>query len=138
MDVRQYISLGGILGTVAGAVFTLVIYLFSSRKFNPAILAGSVVTPGFYSFRFILAGRGHDATEFQEAQSALGLSYPGHFFDWVFLLIFLSGVVVWIIKSKPGPKIFPRLVVGFILTLVFVIAYQTLNNSIFDPLFQPG
>ena len=105
-------------------------------NFNSALLAGAIATPGFYTLRFILAGRGHDATEFQEAQSALGLNYSGHSLDWFFLLIFSIGVIVWVIKSNPSYKVIGRIIIGFVLTLIFIVCLQSINNTIFDPIFQ--
>lgn len=134
--LKQNISLGGILGTIMVAIIILIIYLAKSYNFNSALLAGAIAAPGFYTLRFILAGRGHDATEFQEAQSALGLNYPGHSLDWFFLLIFSIGVIVWVIKSKPGYKAIGRITIGVILTLIFIIGLQSINNAIFDPIFQ--
>lgn len=92
--------------------------------------------PGMYSFRFFIAGRGHDATEFQEAQAALGFSYSGHSIDWILLGLFLAGSLIWLIKEKPRFRMAGRLVIGFILTLIFVVAFQSINNAIFDPIFQ--
>jgi hypothetical protein len=89
------------------------------------------------NLRFILKGRGHDTTEFQEAQSALGLSYSGHSLDWIFLILFVFGVVVWIIISKPHYKIIGRLSVGIVLTFIFIVGLQVINNAIFDPILQP-
>jgi Na+/phosphate symporter len=84
----------------------------------------------------MLKGRGHDATEFQEAQSALGLTYSGHFLDWFFLILFILGAIIWIIKARPSYQILGRLILGVILTAIFLIELQTLNNAIFDPIFQ--
>ena len=98
--LMPYISLGGIIGTVMVSIIILILYSVKTYNFNSALLAGAIATPGFYSLRFILAGRGHDATEFQEAQSALGLNYSGHSLDWFFLLILSIGVITWIIKSN--------------------------------------
>ena len=61
-------------------------FLYQIRifKYNSAVLADAIAMPGMYTLRFILTDRRHDATEFQEAQSALGLSYSGHSLDWIF------------------------------------------------------
>lgn len=134
--LQQYISLGGIIGTSMVAVIILIIYSAKPHNFNSALLAGAIASPGFYTLRFILAGRGHDATEFQEAQSALGLTYSGHSLDWFFLIVFSIGVLVWVIRSKPKYKAIGRIIVGFILTLIFIIGLQSINNAIFDPIFQ--
>ncbi|MDP4291670.1 MAG: hypothetical protein Q8908_11365, partial [Bacteroidota bacterium] len=132
------ISLGGIIGSV---LFSLSILLFyTNKKFGigSSMLAGAMVPPGIYTMRFILQGRGHDATEFQEAQSSMGFSYSGHAVDWIFLVIFASGVVIWILKSKPDFAIVRRWAIGFIVTICFVIFFQKFNNLIFDPIFQSG
>jgi hypothetical protein len=111
------------------------VYLTRTFKYNSAILAGALALPGMYTFRFILAGRGH-ATEFPEAQAALGLSYSGHTLDWIFLSILLMGIVVWIYRAKPNYKIAGRLVFGCVLTIIFVLGLQAINNAIFDPVFE--
>jgi hypothetical protein len=136
VSLQQYISLGGIVGSIVFVIIIFFLYVYKTFKFNSAILAASIVAPGMYTLRFILKGRGHDETEFQEAQSALGLNYSGHSLDWLFLVLFLSGIVLWIIKSKPNYKISGRLFFGFILTFIFFIALQDLNNAIFDPMFK--
>ena len=136
VNLKQYISLGGIIGSVLVSIIAIFLYMTKTYRYNSAILAGAIVTPGIYTLRFILVGRGHDSTEFQEAQSALGLSYSGHSLDWIFLFLFLFGIVVWIIKFKPNYKIIGRLSIGFVLTLIFAIGLQVINNTIFDPIFQ--
>jgi len=135
-EFKQYTSLGGIIGTVAFSLTVLILYLIKTNRFNSVLLAGAIAIPAMYTLRFALIGRGHDATEFQEAQYALGLSYPGHFLDWFFMALLLLAIAVWIIKSKPGFKILGRLAIGFVLTFVFVIGLQEINNAVFDPVFQ--
>jgi hypothetical protein len=135
-ELKQYISLGGIIGTVMVSILILILYSLNPYNFNTAVLAGAIATPGFYTLRFMLAGRGHDATEFQEAQSALGLNYSAHSLDWFFLLIFSIGVIVWVFKSKPSYKVIGRILIGFVLTLIFIVCLQSINNTIFDPIFQ--
>ena len=102
---------------------------------SSTLLAGVLALPGMYSLRFVILGRGHDATEFQEAQAAIGFSYSGNALDWIFLVIFLSGTLIWIYKSKPGYKIAGRLVVGTILTIAFIVVLQEVNNAFFNPVF---
>lgn len=134
--VQQHISLGGILGTVFFSLTLFYLYLKAPHKFPLSIYAASLASPGIYSFLFALKGRGHDATEFQEAQAAMGFSYSGHFVDYLFLVILMAGLFFWIYKSKPAIKILPTLVIGFVLTVVFIVGLQTINNRIFDPLFS--
>jgi len=134
--LQEYISLGGIFGTVLFSLVVMALYLSKTHKYSSTLLAGSIAVPGIYTLRFFLAGRGHDATEFQEAQSALGLSYSGHSLDWFFLILFVFGITTWIIKTNPGLKIIGRLLLGSILTFIFLIGLQSINNAIFDPIFQ--
>ena len=135
-SLQQYISLGGIIGTVVVCITIMTIYWFNDFKFRSALLAGSLAIPGVYSFRFFIVGRGHDATEFQEAQAALGLGYSSHSLDWIFLGLLLFGMSIWIIKSKPQIKIAGRLLLGIVVTIIFVVGLQKINNAIFDPIFQ--
>jgi len=134
LDLKQYVSLGGIIGSVVVLLMISILYLNNNLRFNSVLLAGALAIPGMYTLRFMLIGRGHDATEFQEAQSALGLSYSGHSLDWFFMTFFLLGAVMWIIKSKPSHKILGRLLIGFVLTFIFVVSLQKVNNAIFDPI----
>jgi len=134
-ELQEKISLGGLLGTVLFTLLTMGFFLLKNHKYASAILASGLAMPGMYTFRFLLVGRGHDATEFQEVQAALGFTYEGHSLDYFLLVLFLAGVLVWYIKAKPGFKIAGRLLLGFVFTVVFVIALQVLNNAIFDPVF---
>ncbi len=135
-DFIKYVSLGGIINSVIFSVLLILYFLKNSFKFNAALLAGAIAMPSIYTLRFIFSGRGHDGTEFQEAQSALGISYSGHFVDWLFLSLSILGIATWIIKSKPRIKIPGRLLIGAILSIGFIVLLQKLNNSLFDPLFS--
>jgi hypothetical protein len=136
VGIQQSISFGGIFGTILFAFMVLISGLIIKARFNWAILAGAMATPGFYTLRFIMMGRGHDATEFQEAQYFLGFSYDGHLLDWIFLFIVILGILIWMYKCRPNYKIAGRLMTGVILTIIFIIGLQTLNNLIFDPIMQ--
>jgi hypothetical protein len=129
------VSLAGIVGTFLFSIAILVAY--SVRKsMSTAILAGAIAMPGMYTLRYVLFGRGHDGAEFQEAQNALGLDYSGHSLDIAFLLLFLTGTILWVNRIRPGLKVSGRLFLGFVLTLVFVMGLQFFNNLIFDPIFD--
>lgn len=134
-NVTNYFSLGGIIGSIVFPVIVVPVFLFSSGRFKSALLAGAIAMPGIYSLRFFLQGRGHDATEFQEAQAAMGVSYSGHFLDWLFLALFVLGILLWIFNTKPGYKVIGRILIGIVLTVVFIVSVQNVNNVIFDPLF---
>lgn len=133
-NVTNYFSLGGIIASILFPLIVFPVFLFSSYKFRSALLAGAIAMPGIYSLRFILQGRGHDDTEFQEAQAAMGFAYSGHFVDVVFLVLFVLGLVLWIFSAKPTYKIAGRILVGAILAVFFIVAVQKINNAIFDPL----
>lgn len=109
--------------------------LFKEGKYISAVLAGGLVAPGIYTIRFILMGRGHDMTEFQEAQAALGLNYSGHFLDWIFLGIVSCGTVLWICRKVPRFKSIIRVLIGIVITFILCIKLQNFNNIIFNPIF---
>ena len=135
-SLQQKISLCGLLATFLFSIGIMILYLVNISKYESAMLAGALVNPGIYSLRFILVGRGHDGTEFQEAQAALGLNYSGNSIDWFLFALFIVGIMIWIYKSRPPFKALSRLFIGLIIALIFVIALQVANNAIFDPIFQ--
>jgi predicted small integral membrane protein len=96
-----------------------------------------MTAPGFYALRFILFGRGHDATEFQEAQAALGLPYDGHALDWAFAGLFLGATAFWLWRTRRplSLRLAARLVIGSVVALTALILLQSVNNLVFDPLF---
>jgi hypothetical protein len=136
---QNAVALGGILGTVAALAGALGWFLGRPGAAQSAVLAGALTAPGFYTLRFFLAGRGHDATEFQEAQAALGLSYSGHALDWMFLGLFVGATAMWFWRTRAGLslRLAIRLAGGALVALVAVVLLQSVNNLIFDPLFQP-
>jgi hypothetical protein len=136
--VQYQVALGGILGSVAALLagaFWLHLRPTASRS---ALLAGAMTAPGFYTLRFILAGRGHDGTEFQEAQAALGLRYSGHAIDWLFVGLFVLATLFWFWRTgaRPTPRLAGRLIVGALGALIVAVLLQSINNAVFDPLFQ--
>jgi hypothetical protein len=135
VSFHQYVALGGPFASIFITLMIIILYLIKTFKFDSAILAGTLTTSGFYSLMFIFKG-GRGDVEFHEAQTALGINYTGHFLDWFFLILFLFGVFVWIVKSKPNYKILGRLLTGLVLTIVFMVFLQDKNNTIFDPIFQ--
>jgi hypothetical protein len=137
-DITNCFSLGGIIGSIVFPLIVFPVFLLSSSKFKSALLAGAIAMPGIYSLRFLLQGRGHDATEFQEAQAALGFTYSGHVLDWIFLVLFVAGITIWFFKTRPAYKIAGRILIGIPLTVIFIVSVQEINNTIFDPLFLRG
>lgn len=136
--IQNQMALGGILGSVLALGIALLWLHLRPGPVSSSMLAGAMTSPGFYTLRFILAGRGHDATEFQEAQAALGLSYAGHGLDWLFVSLFVAGTLFWFwrTRARPTPKLVARLVIGAIAAVVVLSLLQSINNRVFDPLFE--
>jgi len=133
-----WISLGGVAATALLVVGTLVWY--ARRPRGPAadaVLAGVLAPVGAYSVRFLLVGRGHDATEWQAAQTALGAAPAGHLVDVVFLGLLLAGAVVWIVRRRSSlrPSSFARAASLMLLGIVVIVVLQIANNRLFDALF---
>lgn len=135
-EVNEAISAGGIVFSALFAVTGIVVYWKSDWSYRAAMLAGALAMPAIYTLRFILMGRGHDGSEFQEAQAALGWSYSGHAADWLFTFLGVAGAIAWMIASRPGWRTWINLLIGAIATVVFIVLLQTLNNRIFDPIFS--
>jgi hypothetical protein len=135
---QNEVALGGILGSVAALAGALYWLYRKPGRLRSALLAGAMTPPGFYCLRFLLAGRGHDGTEFQEAQAALGLSYSGHALDWLFIGLFALAAAVWFWRARPslGLRLAGRLLLGSVTALAVVVLLQVGNNAMFDPLFQ--
>lgn len=137
--MQNQMALGGIVGSVIALVAASLWFQLRPGAISSSMLAGAMTMPGFYTLRFVLAGRGHDATEFQEAQAALGMSYAGHGVDWLFVGLFVAVTLFWFgrTRARPTLKLVGRLVVGAIAALVFLVLLQSINNRVFDPLFEP-
>ena len=137
--VRNAVSLGGIAGSVIALFLALGWFLRRPGPTRSPILAGAMTAPGFYTLRFSLAGRGHDATEFQEAQVAMGLEYAEHALDWVFVGLFVGATALWFWRARPPLtlRLAGRLAAGALAALVAVCLLQSVNNAVFDPLFEP-
>ena len=139
-DAVQYqVALGGIAGSVTALLAAALALHLRPTVNTSALLAGAMTAPGFYTLRFALAGRGHDATEFQEAQAALGFSYSGHAADWLFVGLFVLATVFWFLRMRvrPTPRLVGRLLVGALAALLVLVVLQSVNNAVFDPLLEP-
>jgi len=136
--VRLQVALGGILGSVAALLAGAFWLNRHPTATGSALLAGAMAAPGIYTLRFILVGRGHDATEFQEAQAALGLPYSGHAIDWLFVGLFVLATLFWFWRTRPRPTpwLVGRLIVGALAAVIGAGLLQSINNAVFDPLFQ--
>jgi hypothetical protein len=137
-SVQSQVALGGLIGSVIALMTAMLWLQLRPSASASALLAGGMTAPGFYTLRFILAGRGHDATEFQEAQAALGLSYSGHAADWLFVGLFAIATLFWFVRTRARltPRLLGRLVVGLLLAMLTVVLLQSVNNAVFDPLFE--
>jgi hypothetical protein len=137
--LENQVALGGILGSVAAVLGTLFWLHRSPGATRSALLAGAMTAPGFYTLRFILFGRGHDADEFQQAQAALGLSYSGHALDWFFAGLMLVAAVFWLLRThqRLTLRFAGRVFAGAVLALTVLVLLQSVNNAVFDPLLEP-
>ena len=130
-----WIALGGVIGTTVAA---LVAALYLWRQPCPdreVILAGAFLPVGVYTLRFLLVGRGHDATEWQAAQAALNLPPAGHAIDIFFLIFLIAGLVVWAIRLHPRLSSVLRLVIMAIIGIILLVVLQAGKNAVFDRVF---
>jgi hypothetical protein len=139
VEWRQHIwiALGGVAGSVLLVVGTLIWYARERRSMADAVLAGVLLSPFAYTIRFLLAGRGHDGLEWQEAQSALGLAPSGHAVDVLFLCLLLAGGAAWMVRRRCSlrPSSFAK-VTGLMLGgIVLGVVLQVANNALFDRFF---
>ena len=128
------IAVGG-AGATAVIVLASILWGAMSRGWTScAVLAGVLVEPAFYTLRAVLTGRGHDGTEWQEAQYAIGLNPTGHAFDLLFAVLFFSGCAALAFRdalSLRWRSLSKACALGF-LGLMALIAVQIGNNAIFD------
>jgi hypothetical protein len=130
-----WIALGGVLGTTL-AVLAAGLYFWRKPCLDrEAILAGALLPLAFYTLRFLLVGRGHDDTEWQAAQTALGLTPAGHAIDVFFLCLLVAGFLIWGIRLHPRLSALLRLVALGIAGIVLLALLQAGNNAVFDPMF---
>jgi hypothetical protein len=102
---------------------------------SEAILIGALVPVGAYSLRFLVVGRGHDSTEWQAAQTALGLAPAGHAIDVFFLCLLIAGLVIWGFLLRPRLWSLLRLVALAVAGIVLLIMLEVANNAVFDSVF---
>lgn len=136
-SVQRAIALGGVVGTVLAQCGGVWLYFISRTTRASAILAGTQIGPLFYVVRFLSEGRGHDGTEFQEAQAALGFNPGGHALDWLFLTVCIATAVAWLWRSgtRLGLPLLWRCLQGAVLGLILLVGLQATNNLIFDSFF---
>lgn len=132
-----WISLGGVLATVLITLGVFIWYKFTEWRLSDAVLAGILLMPCAYTILFLLYGRGHDALEWQAAQTAIGAEPSGHLLDWMMAGLLIAGIVTWVIRRNRRigimsiVKSIGLLFAGFML----LIYLQGLNNALFDRFF---
>ena len=124
------------MGTTLAVLGATLCFLRERRPEAEAVQAGALLPPGFYTVRFLLAGRGHDGSEWQAAQAALGLAPAGHVIDVFLLCLLVEGIIVWGLRLRSAPRHsllrFVALAIGGI---VLLLALQVGNNALFDRFF---
>jgi hypothetical protein len=130
-----WIALGGVIGTTIAVLAAAFYFWRQPCPDREAILAGAFLPVGVYTLRFVLVGRGHDATEWQAAQAALGLSPAGHAIDLLFLCLLIAGLGVWAIRLHPRLSSVFRLVTIAIGGITLLVVLQAGNNAVFDRVF---
>ena len=129
---ETWIALGGPTGS-AVAIFVAGLYFWRKPCLNrEAVLLGALLVPGVYTLRFLLTGRGHDGTEWQAAQTALGLRPAGHAIDVFFLLLVIAGLIVWGVRLRPSLWSPLRLIALAVVGTVLLVELQFANNAVFD------
>jgi hypothetical protein len=134
---RTWISVGGVLASVLAVSGSLLWYILKRSQTGAAILAGCLIIPGFYTLRFLLEGRGHDGTEWQEAQTAFGASPSGHSLDLVFLVLLFAGCasLAWFRDISLEWRSLLKSASLALLALAIIVIVQVGNNAIFDKHF---
>jgi len=130
-----WIALGGVIGTTAAALAGALYFWGQPGSDREAVLVGAFLPVGVYTLRFSLVGRGHDGTEWQAAQTALGLRPAGHAIDLFFLCALIAGLGVWAIRLHPRLLSVLRLVSMAIIGIILLVVLQAGNNSVFDRVF---
>ncbi len=134
---ETWISLGGVGATTLLVLGTVLWYVRTRQPWADAVLAGVLLPPCFYTVRFLLAGRGHDAVEWQAAQSALGAAPAGHAIDVLFLCLTLAGVAAWLLRRRASLRLasLVRVLGVFVGGILLIILVQVTNNVLFDRFF---
>ena len=130
-----WVALGGVIGTTVAVLAAGVYFWRKPCLDTEAILGGAFLPVGVYTLRFLLAGRGHDETEWQAAQTALGLRPAGHAIDVCFLCLLIAGFIVWGIRLHPSLSSLLRLVTLAIAGTILLVILQAGNNAVFHRVF---
>jgi hypothetical protein len=134
-NTETWIALGGVIGTTVAVLAATLCFWRKPSSHSEAILAGAFLPLGLYTVRFLLVGRGHDGTEWQAAQAAIGVAPAGHTIDVFFLCLLIAGFAIWGIRRHPPPPSLLRLVALAIAGIILLVALQLGNNAVFDHMF---
>ncbi len=134
-NMEIWIALGGIAGTTVAAIAAAVYFWRKPCPDSEAIQVGAFLPLGFYSLRFLLAGRGHDGLEWQAAQTALGLRPTGHAIDVFLLVLLVVNLAIWVHRIRPRLASWLRLATLATAGIILLVALQAGNNAVFDHLF---
>lgn len=132
---ETWIALGGVIGTTVSILAAALYFWRKPSSTSEAILAGAFIPPGLYTIRFLVVGRGHDGTEWQAAQAALGLPAAGHAIDVFFLCLTIAGFIIWGVRLRPLPRSALRIVALAVAGTILLVALQVGNNAVFDRVF---
>jgi hypothetical protein len=135
-NTETWIALGGVIGTTAVVLAATLYFWRKPCSDREAILAGAFLPLGLYAIRFLVVGRGHDSTEWQAAQSALGLPPAGHAIDVFFLCLLMAGFAIWGIRRHPRARSLLRLVTLAGAGIILLVALQVGNNAVFGHVFR--
>ncbi len=131
-----WIALGGVVGTTLAVVGATLYFLRVRSPVAEAVLFGALIPPWVYTIRFLLQGRGHDDTEWQAAQTALGLMPAGHGIDVFFLSLSLAGILVWGFRLRFPLRYSLLKLAGLAIGgAILLIVLQVGNNALFDRFF---
>ncbi len=134
---QSWIAFGGVAATAMLVLGTLLWYARTARRWADAVLAGVLLSPCVYTLRFLIVGRGHDAVEWQAAQSTLGATPAGHAVDLLFLCLAVAGVILWLVRRRTSLRFATpvKVLIVFVGGIVLVVFVQVANNALFDRFF---
>jgi len=133
---ETWIALGGVVGTILTTVGAMLYFVRARSLTAEAVLFGALLPAWLYTIRLFLKGRGHDGTEWQAAQTALGFAPGGHAIDIFFACLLLAGVILWGCRLRlPVRYTFLRIVSVILGGTILLVALQAGNNRFFDRFF---
>ena len=135
---ETWIALGGVLGTTIVMLASGLWFWRKPSLDREAVLAGALVPSLVYTLRFLLMGRGHDGTEWQAAQTALGLRPAGHAIDVFMACLLVVTVIIWGVRLRPRLWFLLRFLALAVVGTFLLVGLQAGNNAVFDRVLQDG